>query len=320
MSEQVRVETAFQELCPALTDEEYAGLEKSILEEGCRESLIVWKEGGTPPPVLDGHHRLGICNTHKLNYAVRQKSFKTREEAVNWIINNQLSRRNLTPQQAGYLRGKRYELEIADVDERRSKTWMANRSAKHSSGKNNQNPRKPFTGERLAEEYGVSDSTVRKDAKFAAAVDKLAAAHGPEVKKEILSGKTKLTKGQVVKVAALPPSKSAKVLAEGPKALGPRKPKKKVRFDYLEAAESIETQFNSLISRVVAAADGQGSKFVREAHEQAVTFLKSARHSVRQAITSLRRAQDVLEVNRTAQNGSGHKGAGTAVSGNGRSA
>ena len=39
------------------------------------------------------------------------RALPDRAAAVEWIIANQLGRRNLTPEQKSYLRGKRYQLE-----------------------------------------------------------------------------------------------------------------------------------------------------------------------------------------------------------------
>ena len=40
------------------SEEENAMLEQSLLSEGCRDPLVVWKEEGV---LVDGHHRLEIC-------------------------------------------------------------------------------------------------------------------------------------------------------------------------------------------------------------------------------------------------------------------
>lgn len=36
----MRIDNEFKNLIPALTDEEYKGLEQSILSEGCRDALV----------------------------------------------------------------------------------------------------------------------------------------------------------------------------------------------------------------------------------------------------------------------------------------
>jgi hypothetical protein len=59
---------------------------------------------------------------------------------VNWIIANQLTRRNLAPEQKSYLQGKRYNLE-----KRQDGGHGDQKSAPENQG--------PMTAERLAIEY-----------------------------------------------------------------------------------------------------------------------------------------------------------------------
>ena len=85
------IDDEFSRLIPSLTEEEYAGLEASILKDGCRDALIVWGE-----VLIDGHNRYRICTEHKVPYETRQMEFKNRDEVLLWIMRNQLSRRNLS--------------------------------------------------------------------------------------------------------------------------------------------------------------------------------------------------------------------------------
>jgi hypothetical protein len=80
--------------------------------------------------------------------------------AVNWIITNQLGRRNLTPEQRSYLRGKRYNLE---------KRPDEGHGDQRSDGQNAH----PNKAEELADEYQVGRATIVSDGEFAEAVDTL---------------------------------------------------------------------------------------------------------------------------------------------------
>ena len=64
------IDVEFQSLIPPLTQEEYAGLEASILKEGCRDALVLWKE-----TLVDGHNRLAVCQKHGLPYETRTLKF-----------------------------------------------------------------------------------------------------------------------------------------------------------------------------------------------------------------------------------------------------
>lgn len=116
--------------------------------------------------LLDGHNRYEICQKHNLHFSIKQARVTDRQEAINWIINNQLGRRNLHPDQASYLRGKRYNGEKL--------TQGGTGANQYAQSSQNDNPAK--THERLAEEYKVSPATITRDGQYAAAVDTLQAA------------------------------------------------------------------------------------------------------------------------------------------------
>ena len=84
------IDEEFSKLIPPLTSDEYAGLEASILKEGCRDALILWRD-----VLIDGHNRYRICTEHNVPYETRQMEFENRNEVLLWIMRNQLSRRNL---------------------------------------------------------------------------------------------------------------------------------------------------------------------------------------------------------------------------------
>jgi hypothetical protein len=82
------------------------------------------------------------------------RAFASREEVVNWIIDNQLGRRNMDPEARSYLRGKRYN---------REKTAGHGQSVHQNDGQT--------TAQRLGEQYGVAPATIERDGEFAKAVD-----------------------------------------------------------------------------------------------------------------------------------------------------
>lgn len=87
----MHIDKEFQSLIPPLTDEEYAGLEESILSEGCRDALVVW--GDT---LIDGHNRYEICTKHGIPFDTVEMDFPDRDAVMLWMMKNQLARRNLT--------------------------------------------------------------------------------------------------------------------------------------------------------------------------------------------------------------------------------
>src|SRR5437899_2373162 len=110
--------------------------------------------------------------------------------SYDWIINNQLGRRNLSPEQASYLRGKRYNLEKRP------------RGGDRKSSRHNDDLKPAH--HRLAAEYKVSRATIERDGLFAEAVDTLAQNVGHAVKQQILTRDAPLTKEATVHLAKAP--------------------------------------------------------------------------------------------------------------------
>jgi len=81
-------------LIPPLTAEEYNNLEESIKQDGCRDALILWQD-----TLIDGHNRYEICTRYGVEFKTIQKEFEDIEQVKDWMDFNQLSRRNLTPDQ-----------------------------------------------------------------------------------------------------------------------------------------------------------------------------------------------------------------------------
>ena len=53
---------------------EFQQLEQNIIEEGCRDPLIVW-ENGNKNILVDGHNRYKICKKHGVAFKTKKMSF-----------------------------------------------------------------------------------------------------------------------------------------------------------------------------------------------------------------------------------------------------
>lgn len=104
----LQIDPEFESKIPPLTEEEYQQLAENIISEGVvLMPLIVWNG-----MIVDGHNRYKIVQEHpEIVFTVHEKDFDNRYEALVWICNNQLGRRNLTPVQKKMLVGDRYEAE-----------------------------------------------------------------------------------------------------------------------------------------------------------------------------------------------------------------
>ena len=138
-----QVDREFAALIPPLAAEEFAQLEANILADGCRVPLDVWSG-----ILLDGHNRLRICEKHGLPYGTAPVELPDRDAARDWMLANQLGRRNLTRDAFTVLLGRRYQAQ-------KQAGW------KTRSGQSDQNA---TAAERIAADHHVSEKTVRRAA------------------------------------------------------------------------------------------------------------------------------------------------------------
>lgn len=177
------IDPQLRELIPPLRDEERQALEENIRRDGCRDPLVVWRGHDI---LLDGHHRYEICQRHGIDFVVTELNLPDREAAADWIDANQLGRRNLTPDQAALLRGRRYNrLKKPRGGDRRSKGQNAPLNV----------------ASRLAGQHGVDPSTIKRDGRFADAVAKTRSLD-PDIEHKVVSGKGP-PKAAVIKAAEL---------------------------------------------------------------------------------------------------------------------
>ena len=188
----MKIKQEFKELIPALTSEEFKQLEDNCLAEGIREKIITWNGF-----IIDGHNRYEISQKWNLEFETESKHFKDEEDVKEWMILNQLGRRNVTKEQKAYLIGKRYENEKQRVGGQVPK-----------GGGKNFPPVK--TAEKLAEELGISDRQVKLNENFAQGVDKL----GDELKQVVLQGKANVNKADIQTIAKAEPTFVATTEAE----------------------------------------------------------------------------------------------------------
>jgi hypothetical protein len=187
------IDPEFAGLIPPMSVDELVQLESNLLDDGkATDPIIVWEGHNI---ILDGHNRQALCEKHDLPYKIEQKQFADRQAAINWVIDRHLGRRNLAPQKASYLRGRKYHAAKQSPADNLCKNAEKSPKGKSCPSGN--------TAEKVASECNVSPRTVKNDAKFAEAVDKIAEV-APGAKAEILSGDLKVSKKDVVAVAAKP--------------------------------------------------------------------------------------------------------------------
>lgn len=226
IKQQIIILDELRDLIPPLQQEESNQLERNILAEGCREALLIWQttanildtnstETSAVYILVDGHNRYGICLKHKLNFKIHLISFDSLKDIRDYMIDNQLGRRNLIPEQASYLRGLRYNTEKLEKGKYTREDHKGQNVPYDSEGNEStvkvkeihkgQNvpygsmAKKESTSARLSKQYNVSEKTIKRDSEFAEGLNLLA----PELKKDILSGRLKAKKSDIQQLTQL---------------------------------------------------------------------------------------------------------------------
>ncbi|GAB3753161.1 ParB N-terminal domain-containing protein [Spirosoma pomorum] len=175
---QIVVLEQLRDLIPPLTADELNQLEQNVLKHGVKDPLTIWETtadvagtGSESTPVyvlIDGHNREQIIRKHQLDFRINLVRFASLDETKDYMIAYQLGRRNLTPEQASYLRGLRYNQQ------------KTQRGSNLQSGVAQVN-----VAEILASEYGVSSRTIKRDGEFAASLEQT----DSDTKRKVLAGK-----------------------------------------------------------------------------------------------------------------------------------
>jgi len=215
IDEQIRL------ILPELDEQARARLEENLLEHGCMLPLILWED-----ILIDGHHRYEIIQKHDLPFNTISLELETREDVLLWVIDFQISQRNLSSLQLSYYRGLRYNTE-------KKMHGGDFKSDQQKSIAHNGQSIGP-TAVRLAEIYGISRNTIRRDALVATAIDAIGAI-SPQVKRDILSEKTHISRRLLQELAA-GTEEDIKKLVESIEdgSFKSRQPKTPVSDDYLD--------------------------------------------------------------------------------------
>lgn len=132
-------------------------LEGQIIEEGCRDPLVVWRETNI---IVDGNTRYDICMRNSIPFAVVFMHFDSKSEAMQWAKENQSNRRNMTIPQAIEIAHKIERQIRTEAKERQLSTLKQNATvvpnlAQRSEGRSR---------DKLADMAGVGHTTYQKGA------------------------------------------------------------------------------------------------------------------------------------------------------------
>ena len=88
---ELTISEALEKVMPPLQPIELEKLTQKLLDEGCRDDLVVWHG-----VIVDGHNRYRICHENNIPFSYVERDFDDEAAAKRWIIDNQLGRRNLS--------------------------------------------------------------------------------------------------------------------------------------------------------------------------------------------------------------------------------
>ncbi|KYC46431.1 MAG: Phage protein Gp37/Gp68 [Candidatus Methanofastidiosum methylothiophilum] len=202
----IKIDPALKKYMNKLNNKERTLLEEQLKRDGCLDPLKVWIQGDDEI-VLDGHNRYEICIANDIPFKTTPISgINDYLDAEIWIEEFQLGRRNLTDSERAVRIGRLYE-KRKQREGRPSVTDM-----EESNTQLGQNDPVPFdkideirvtveppksTAEQMAKELGVSEKTVKRNAQYAKAIDKIEEID-EEVAQKILSEEVKLPKQAVI--------------------------------------------------------------------------------------------------------------------------
>lgn len=157
------IDPELKNLIPPLTQEEFESLKESILTEGIRDKIIFWidkdREKEESYVIVDGHNRYEILKKYKkmtdleiLKLHTTYKSFRNKDDVKEWMIKNQLARRNITAFQRAEL-----ALKLKPVIAEKAKENMSEGGKQGLQKSVNLNTQKE-----IAKSAGVSHDTIHK--------------------------------------------------------------------------------------------------------------------------------------------------------------
>ena len=165
---ELQVNPEYENLLPPLLDEDLENLEESILKDGVLHSLII----NPDKVVLDGHHRLLICQRHSINEVpFVERSFNTDLEEMKFVISFNLNRRHLTMTQKVELGMTFHIIEMEEAKGRQS-FHGGTAPGKHKSLVPNSaqvNEEQGKAIEKAAKKVGLGKDTFRKGKRIAEA-------------------------------------------------------------------------------------------------------------------------------------------------------
>ena len=185
---ELKIDPELRDLLPPLTDDEYKQLEKNIVENGFDKNFPIMELNVF---IVDGHNRYSICKKHNIEYVVGTLGYETKDEVMEWMLDIQLGRRNLSPIQRIAVAEKYRPIYEKQAKERQAtSTGGANPQLTPNlvEADKNSNRSENETNSKLAKIANVGKETYRQ-------AKRVLDSNNEELKQRVLSGETSISAG-----------------------------------------------------------------------------------------------------------------------------
>ncbi len=163
---ELKIDADFENCLPMLSNEEYSELEKGICKNGILSPILVWNG-----IIVDGHNRYKICKAHMIeNVPTKEMAFSDKDEAILWILTNQLGRRNLTNMQRDEIALKYRNIIASKAKDRQREGQEKGRDSRYSGLPSNEGKptgkHQTSTDAELGRIAGTSESSIYRTRKI----------------------------------------------------------------------------------------------------------------------------------------------------------
>lgn len=174
---ELKIDKEFEKLIPKLTDKEFFQLEQNILNNGIQDSIKTWDNY-----IIDGHNRYKIAQKHNLDFTTypMDSLLFTKNDVSEWMLINQLGRRNLNNYDRSVI-----ALKLEEMYKKKAKENQGKRTDLCQISDKSYNP--IDTKKEIAEKAKVSHDTIAK-------VKHIEQKATPEQKEKLRAGETTVNK------------------------------------------------------------------------------------------------------------------------------
>ena len=164
MKQVLHTDPEFMRMCMPASEAELEQLEQSLIRDGCRKPITVWKG-----LILDGHKRYEICTYEEIDFVIKEEFFDNRDEAIIAICRERIQGVRKTSAMFRYLAGKWYNCQKRlNRLQKRLFPALTEDLRIHETAHTRAYDRACF---KLAAEIGVHRATIEKYGGYATALD-----------------------------------------------------------------------------------------------------------------------------------------------------